>query len=142
MADNAAIHISDASLLGSKYLDTFRAIKSFRGLRQGGMATGLKIDIGAARIAMNLLPAENIPGHLAGLEGYIRTVGCASKGKLLYTLSRLQHVQCVLGCVIKPGFDARDKTTRFLHLRQRRRLRRRGAGGPAARRLTPALDFS
>ena len=114
MSDNAAVYISDPSLLGAKFLKEFKEIKTYRGVQKGEQATGLKVDLGISQILMNFMPAEQIQTHLNGLEGFIRKVGCANNDKLLYTLSRVRYVRFVIGCVINPGFDKDGKTLQFL----------------------------
>ena len=114
MPDNAAIYISDPSLLGAKFLKNFSEIGNYEGMQKGGHATGLKVDIGVSQILMNFMPAEQISTHLNGFEGYIRTAGCADNDKLLYVLSRVREVRFVIGCVITPGFDKDSKTLQFL----------------------------
>jgi hypothetical protein len=114
MTDNAAIYISDPTLLGTKFFGKFGEIKSYESLQEGDHATGLAIDLGFSKIQMNFMPSDKVLTHLNGFEGYIQTVGCKDDDTLLYTLSRLRQVQFVIGCVINPNFDKEGKTIRFL----------------------------
>ncbi len=114
MTDKAAIYISDPSLIETKFLGKFGEIKSYEGLQEGDQATGLKVDIGISQLTMNFMPPEKIQAHLDGFSGYVRGAGCANEDKLIYTLSRIQGVNFVIGCIIEPGFDDANKTVQFL----------------------------
>ena len=114
MTDNAAIYIADPSLIGSKFLNKFGAIKSYQGRQDGERATGLIVDLAASKITMNFMLPEEIQPHLGGFSGYVQTIGCADEDKLIYTLSRIRQVSFVIGCTIDPGFDEGGKTFDFL----------------------------
>ena len=114
MADHAAIYIADPSLIGSKFLGKFSAIRRYQSLQDGERATGLIIDLGASTITMNFMPPEEIPSHVQGFAGYVQTAGCADEDQLIYTLGRLHQTGFVIGCVIDPGFDKDGKTFAFL----------------------------
>jgi len=48
MQDYACLYLADPSLLGSKLFDSFDGIRSYEGLSDGGVATGVRLDIGVA----------------------------------------------------------------------------------------------
>ena len=114
VTDNAAIYIADPSLIGSKFLSKFSAIRSYQGLQDGERATGLIVDLGPSKITMNFMPPEEIQSHLTGFSGYVQTIGCADEDRLLYTLGRIRQVNFVIGCVMDPGFDQGGETYDFL----------------------------
>ena len=114
MTDNAAIYISDPTLLGTKFFKKFGEIRNYEGIQEGDQAAGLKIDLGFSKIQMNFMSPDKVIAHLKGFEGYIQSIGCKDNDTLLYTLSRLRQVKLVIGCVINPGFDKEGKVIQFL----------------------------
>ncbi len=111
--DNAAIYLSDPSLLGSKVFQKLEHVRSYTGLSQSESATGLGFELESGRIAMNFMSEDQIPEHLQGFSGYAEHV-ISNKDQLIYTQSRIHHVRMVLGCVIEPGFDEEGKIQEFL----------------------------
>lgn len=114
MPDNAAIYISDPSLLGSKLFDSINVIHSYEGLSENDTATGILFDIGLARIQMNFMPQDELPHHLNGFAGYTEQVFTGNQDDLLNLLSRIRQVNFAMGCVITPGFDEDGQVEAFL----------------------------
>jgi hypothetical protein len=114
MPDNAAIYITDPSLLRSRLFDNIHAIQSYTDLSEDDLATGIIFDIGVARIQMNFMPQDDLPKHLNGMAGYAEQSFSGNQDDLLYLLSRIRHVTFAMGCVISPGFDEAGQVEGFL----------------------------
>ena len=114
MPDNAAIYITDPSLLGSRLFDHVEAIQSYQAISNEGTATGILFDIGVANVQMNFMPQQELSNHLNGFAGYARQIFSGDQDDLLYLLSRIRHVSFIMGCVILPGFDEGGKVEAFL----------------------------
>lgn len=120
MPDHACLYISDPSLLGSKLIDSIASIEHYEGLGTEERATGIRFDIGVARIQVNFMPAQEIEAHLSGFARYVRSIWPGDRDGLVYLLSRIHQVRFVLGCVIEPGFDGPGKVEHFLYELSRR----------------------
>ncbi len=114
MPDNAAIYITDPSLLGSRLFDSIGVIQSYDGLLENDTATGVIFDIGVAQVQMNFMPQEELSQHLNGFVGYAEQIFSGNQDDLLYMLSRIRHVTFAMGCVITPGFDQDGQVEAFL----------------------------
>lgn len=113
MVDNVCVYIADPSLFGSRHLDKFSEIKSYRSLSMGKQATGLILELESTTLELNLLPSDKIKEHLEGLRGF--AINYALKQEdVTHILSRIYEIQMVIGCIIKPGFDDKGQVLDFI----------------------------
>jgi hypothetical protein len=102
---NAAIYISDPSILGSRLFDRIEGIETYEGLGSAEGATGLLFKLTWGRVRMNFMPpgppsGPSLAEHLNGFEGYARGV-IKNPKTLAYTLGRIGMVRMCLGCIIE-----------------------------------------
>ncbi|MEI8363803.1 MAG: hypothetical protein WCG35_11385 [Betaproteobacteria bacterium] len=113
MPNNAAIYISDPSMIGSRLFDDIPAIEAYEDFSSNENATGFLLKMPWGHIKLNIMPSEHLPNHLKGFEGYIRNQQL-SKDELIYTLSRLYYVRMCLGCEIVHTSESEDDVIEFL----------------------------
>lgn len=109
---NAAIYISDPSMLNSRVFQSIPAIKSSESLSEGSDAIGVRFTCDWGRITMNFMPEGQLAGHLNGFAGYARTV--VPGENLVFVLARIKHVRMCLGCVIEHDDDRVNEVYEFL----------------------------
>jgi len=121
MTAQACIYNPNPSMTGSKVLDTFKQVRSYKGKGGGESgATGMVVDIGVAKIEFNFMTSSDVADHLNGFMGFAQSC-IKNKDKLVYTLGRIHDVKLVMGCVIEPGFD-KDKVVQGFLLEYVNRL--------------------
>lgn len=113
MPENAAIYVSDPSMIGSRLFDVIQSIQSYEPLSQGGNATGFLLTLSWGTVRVNILPSDELPRHMEGFERYIRSQ-LTDRDNLIYLLSRHRHVRMCLGCVLMHDSAAEDETVDFL----------------------------
>jgi hypothetical protein len=113
MPSNAAIYISDPSLLGSRTLDTFPEVVSYASQSQGHVATGMMLKLAWGSITVNFMPSSQFPGHMRGFESYVRQL-VDDQDTLVYVLARLNNVQMCLGCILEHSPDDEERAQEFL----------------------------
>jgi hypothetical protein len=113
MPANAAIYIADPGMIGSKTFDRLTNVSSYESVSDGNTATGMIFNLPIGQVKINFMPRDQIQNHLQGFMGFARKT-IHEQEKLLYTLSRIHHVQLVGGCVITPDFDQGGVIEEFL----------------------------
>jgi hypothetical protein len=118
MPGNAAIYLADPSMIGSRLFQHIDGIRSYEGLSQGSLASGVRFVLDAGQVTMNFMPEQQVPPHLQGFCGFAQHT-IKDKDNLIYALARIRHVRFVCGCVITPDFDEagtiQDFLFRFTH---------------------------
>jgi hypothetical protein len=113
MPANAAIYLADPSLLGSRTLDVIEEIKSYEGLKNDQLASGMLLQFSWGTVTVSFMPPDQLPQHLAGFTAYAeKTV--ENRDTRIYLLSRIRHVRMCLGCVIEHSPDSESDAQRFL----------------------------
>ena len=113
MPANAAIYISDPSLLGSRLFDRIPDIESYEDLSDGTTATGVLLCFAWGQITMSFMPPGDIDEHLRGFSGYAEHI-IKDRDVLLYTLSRIRYVRMSIGCVIQHAPEHTEDVHNFL----------------------------
>ncbi len=110
---NAAIYISDPSILGSSLFKRIEGIESHEGLSSDEGATGMRLKLAWGRVTLSFMPPDHLAEHLNGFEGYARGVIKNPKA-LAYTLGRIGMVRMCLGCAFEYAESDTDAVHDFL----------------------------
>ncbi len=124
---NAAIYISDPSILGSKLFDQIKEIKSYKDMSKNGLATGLVLTLDFGEATFNFMQPEELENHLKGFASYAMQTIENKEGRAR-VLSKIHNVKYVLGgsFIVSPGaeekmekfiFDFKDKLNGLLFMR-------------------------
>ncbi len=113
MPSNAAIYIADPSMMGSRMFDKIGGIRSYDGLNESSLASGVCFTLDAGKVVMNFMPEQEVAQHLRGFSSFAEH-SIEDKDRLIYTLARIHHVRLVCGCIITPDFDDAGTIRDFL----------------------------
>jgi len=110
MTGNAAIY-SQAAPPSPDALARLPLVRSLtHSLAADGSPSSYELELEATRIEVNVMPAPEVQGHLAGFAGYVRHLHqTVPSPTTVMLLQQLQDVRTVLGVSVKPGWDEREQ---------------------------------
>jgi hypothetical protein len=113
MPDRATIFLADPSLLTPKLFDAFEEIEAYEPIGEEETPAGVRFKLAAGDVEATILPEDQLEPLLERLCERAQQVVQGDE-RLLYTLSRITHVQCALECVATPDWDEADALREFL----------------------------
>ena len=116
MPENATIYAASPHVISVEKLRAF-APGAVVAAKQSlfGIASQFTVTTGRYTLTLNVMPAKDIPAHIAGFVGYIPHISQDHQAdEIADFVAKVQGVHQVLGCVIEPGFDAEDDCRRFI----------------------------
>jgi len=114
MPKNAALYLSDPSMIGSRLFDRFETIQSYEGINDDNdSASAFILTLPWGDIRMNIMEGDKLRDHMNGFEGYAQHV-IDDRDRLIYTLARMTHVRMNLGCMINHSDDQESEVLDFL----------------------------
>ena len=116
MTDNASLYLTDPTPIPLDYLQRVAPSAQVSFLPpSNGTAGGYLLAAPTWRLVMNVLPADQVPGHLNGFAGYVvHVTGGGATPAAQAVLQRVSATRLVLGCVVEPGFDPAGEIRRAL----------------------------
>ncbi|MEQ8765407.1 MAG: hypothetical protein RL885_15845 [Planctomycetota bacterium] len=113
MPKNAALYISDPSLIRTATFARFQGFIEFEALHDEGEASGLRLTMTWGRVRMNFMSQEMLPSHLEGLAAYAEQ-HIEDSDTEHYLRSRFAYVQMALGCNLEHAPDDEERAQEFL----------------------------
>jgi hypothetical protein len=96
---------------GAIYLETNPPDVSVLGesvtFHPAGAGAGAKYEfmLGGKPVTLNVLPANEIPGHLSGFSGFVQHLKEDPEANRRDAVSRISRIRCVLGIITEIEFD-------------------------------------
>jgi hypothetical protein len=112
MAQNACVYLTRGELPTAKQLQDLAdgaSVVQRRASRWRRRMAGYDLNFARTRVAVNIMPAAEVPLHLEGFRAFLRS--CSGAGEVLGRIDRVNHV---LGMKISPGFDTEGQVEAFI----------------------------